>query len=139
MVPGRIDSDEFDVEVVPLNNRGIFQRNLSVPSSPEEHTIDDNARTLGNSHRVPNSSSKRQITILQFITQSRVLWVLGPECFLSWLFIMFGTMTPLQWQKNQCSSFLADRPPPFQLLSSGDLVLDPSLNYPLESSQISSK
>lgn len=148
MAPSRIDND---IEItIPLTNRSSFQRNNITPStalsSSQQPTdfviIDDNnntnARTL---HSSPSSVNhgKRQLTIWQFVTtRLRFLWRLMLECLCSWLLLCHGTAWPMQWQKDRCAEFLADRPPPFQLLSSGEVVLDPSLNSPLESSQISS-
>jgi len=146
----RVDSDEIDVEIVPLTSR-IFQRGNSsaLSSQPDDNTnesinliINDNARTHGANKSLSNGSNstgRRQLTILQFIFRTRVLWVLVPEFVLCQLLLSYGTHWPMQWQKDRCAAFLADRPPPFQELASGEVVLDPSLNHPSEHSQISSK
>lgn len=103
--------------------------------------VDDALGQMNSNETFPLSSNGGNVwTAPPLIIRSNMVRRLGLEFVISLLVCGIATTVPIALQRQKCSIELADRTPPFQLLeSSGELILDPALNYPKVSSTISSK
>ena len=103
--------------------------------------VDDARGQLNNNGNDTLSSNEDNVwTAPPLVIRSNMVRRLGLELVTSLLLCGVATTLPMALQRQKCSTELADRSPPFQLLeSSGELILDPSLNYPKLSSTISSE
>ena len=96
---------------------------------------------LSSNETSPLKSSEGNVwTAPQLVIRSSMFRRVGLEWVISLFVCGIATTLPVALQRHKCSTELADRSPPFQLLESSDeVILDSSLNYPKLSSTISSK